>query len=187
LIDDFASNLAAARTGAEAAWEWLYRRCSPSVLGYLRAQRAPHPEDLLGEVWLQAVRDLPSFRGDEGGFRGWLLRIAHHRLLDARRAASRRPISNGGELPDIADTTDPFDAVDGGDTAQQIADLLDGLPDAQRSVLYLRFVLDLDQKSVADVLGISTPAVKMLQLRATRALARRLDALPSDDDRRLDY
>ena len=49
---DFPSQLAAARRGENAAWRSLYRAHAPSILGYLRAQRAPSPEDILGEVWL---------------------------------------------------------------------------------------------------------------------------------------
>ncbi len=187
---DFEEILRAARGGDDAAWRELYLRSSSPVLGYLRAQRAPSPEDLLGEVWLQAVRDLDRFEGDERGFRAWLLSIAHHRLLDARRSISRRPVETGEEPVESA-------LVDAGDVdrqllaEQELVELLDGLHERQRSLLYLRFVLDLPQAEVARVLGMSTPAVKMLQGRALRALEKRvreldkvkvrLRSLPSDE------
>lgn len=193
---DFAALLAAARRGDDEAWRVLYEQHAPAVLGYLRAQRAPLPEDLLGEVWLQAVRDLGRFDGDAGGFRGWLFAIAHHRLLDARRTTARRPLevdgnglleAVGGEQPGAADQVE---------AEQQLNRLLDGIPERQRSVLYLRFVLDLPQRDVARALGVSTPAMKMLQARALRSLRARVAALqaagedpvalPSADGRRLE-
>src|SRR5687768_6719341 len=78
-----------------------YRALAPVVLGYLRAQRAPEPEDLLGEVFLQVARDLPRFSGDENALRRWVFAIAHNRLLDARRRAARRPAVASAELPDV--------------------------------------------------------------------------------------
>jgi RNA polymerase sigma-70 factor (ECF subfamily) len=188
---DFDATMHAARRGDDAAWRSLYLAHASPVLGYLRAQRAPDPEDLLGEVWLQAVRDLGRFSGDEAGFRSWLLTIAHHRLLDLRRSRSRRPAEVGA----LAGGAEPeaVDAIPGQqlEAEQELGALLDGLPERQRSCLYLRYVLDLPQRDVARILGVSTPAMKMLQTRATRALERRVreldaaGALPSAEHGRL--
>lgn len=194
--DQFASTISAARSGDQQAWRSLYDRHASPVLGYLRAQRAPSPEDLLGEVWLQAVRDLPRFAGDEAGFRAWLLTIAHNRLLDARRAAARRPAElSGAELVDGAGGIEEA-AADRVEAEHELARLLEGMPERHRSVLYLRFVLDMPQRDVAHVLGVSTPAMKMLQARAVRSLEKRVAeleaageppaALPSAARRRLD-
>ena len=89
--------LAGARARAEWAWAELYRDVAPSLLAYLRAQKAPDPEDLAGEVFLQLVRDLDSFQGGEREFRSWLFTVAHNRLLDERRRATRRPVEAAGE------------------------------------------------------------------------------------------
>lgn len=173
---DFRETLRSARAGADRAWRDLYLQHASPVLGYLRSQRAPSPEDLLGEVWLQAVRDLHRFDGDERGFRAWLLSIAHNRLLDARRSISRRPIESGAEASDtIVDEQAVPDAQLLAE--EELAELLDGMPERQRSLLYLRFVLDLPQAEVAKVMGMSTPAVKMLQGRSLRALERRVQEL----------
>lgn len=176
---DFAELLDSARRGDDRAWRKLYLRHASPVLGYLRSQRAPSAEDLLGEVWLQAVRDFARFSGDERGFRAWLLSIAHHRLLDARRSISRRPVELGAALDEhaiVAPSDQP--TLDAAILAEEeLGELLDGLPERQRSLLYLRYVLDLPQAEVASVLGMSTPAVKMLQGRALRALERRIREL----------
>lgn len=191
---EFQELLRSARGGDDRAWRDLYLAHASPLLGYLRSQRAPSPEDLLGEVWLQAVRDLERFAGDERGFRSWLLSIAHHRLLDARRSISRRPVEQGGEAAEET-MVDEQALPDAQLLAEQdLSELLEGLPERQRSLLYLRFVLDMPQAEVARVLGMSTPAVKMLQGRSLRALERRvreLDkvkvrvrSLPLDDDGR---
>src|SRR5919201_1250418 len=96
---DFPATLALLRAGDEAAWGELYRDLSPRVLGYLRGLDSPDAEDLLGEVFVQVVRDLARFEGDERAFRAWLFTIAHNRFLDAKRRARRRPVEPVAELP----------------------------------------------------------------------------------------
>ncbi len=173
---EFREILRSARAGDDRAWRDLYLQHASPVLGYLRSQRSPSPEDLLGEVWLQAVRDLHRFDGDERGFRAWLLSIAHHRLLDARRSIARRPVELGTEPGDtIVDERAVPDAQLLAE--QELSELLGGLPERQRSLLYLRFVLDMPQAEVAKVMGMSTPAVKMLQGRSLRALEKRVQEL----------
>ena len=71
----FTSLLEAAREG-RAAWQELYDGLAPVVLGYLRANVAPDPEDVLSEVFLQVARDVTRFEGDERGFRSWVFTIA---------------------------------------------------------------------------------------------------------------
>src|SRR5919106_561490 len=92
LGENFSSILEAARAGADWAWTEIYYDLSPPMLGYLRARGAPEPEDLLGEIFLQMVRDLPRFDGGESEFRAWAFTICHHRLLDDHRHRSRRPV-----------------------------------------------------------------------------------------------
>jgi DNA-directed RNA polymerase specialized sigma24 family protein len=43
----------------------------------------------VAETWLQVVRGLRSFAGDEVGWRGWVFTIARHRVFDNSRTARR--------------------------------------------------------------------------------------------------
>ncbi len=170
--ESFRAVLAAARVGSEWAWSELYRGLAPTVLGYLRARGAPEPEDVAGEVFLQAVRDLQRFDGDERALRAWLLTIAHHRLLDARRRRARRPVEPAPD--DVLDARSPTgdaeqEALRSLDLAEVRA-LLSGLSADQESVLVLRIVGDLTVEEVARVLGKRTGAVKALQRRGLLAL-----------------
>lgn len=177
---DFAAVLAAARRGDDRAWGRLYAAHAGAVLGFLRAQRAPDPEDLLGETWLHAVRDVERFDGDQAGWRSWLLTIAYHRLLDLRRARGRRPLEVGlSAAPDSP--ADELDAQRRLEAEDELDDLLEGLPQRQRTLLYLRYVLDLSQREVAGIMGMSTPATKMLQSRSLKALERRVAELGHHD------
>jgi RNA polymerase sigma factor (sigma-70 family) len=175
-VERFDRVLAAARSGAEWAWPALYRELSPAVLGYLRARAAPEPEDLLGEVFLQVVRDVRGFEGGEREFRAWVFTIAHHRLLDDQRRRGRRPLEHGaaepaGEDERIGDVEDEALAVI---AEQHVRELLGRLSNDQRNVLLLRVIGDLTVGQVAEVLGKRPGAVKALQRRGLAALAREI-------------
>ena len=146
----------------------VYRRLAPAVLGYLRSQRAPDPEDLLGEVFLQVARSLPRFRGDDDDLRRWVFTIARNRVIDDARRRSRRPR--------LADQPPPEPTAPSADQPidPELLDALAQLSDAQREVVALRFVADLALEDVAKVTRRSVGAVKSLQHRGLQELARTL-------------
>ena len=173
-MDSFEDSvLPAARAGAEWAWERIYRELAPSVTGYLRAHGAGEPEDVTGEVFLQVVRGLERFDGDERAFRAWVFTIAHRRVVDDLRRRSRRPVAPAP--PDVvADAAPP-----GGDVHEDAIAVLDetavraaidALPPDQRAVLLLRILGDLTIEEIARALGKRVGAVKALQRRALRRL-----------------
>ena len=159
----------------------VYRSLAPAVLGYVCSQGATEPEDVLGDIFLQVVRDLPGFRGDGAALRRWVFTIAHHRIVDARRRADRRPAVDGGAVPELVSPSppDPFDA--------DLVRALGRLTRDQREVVALRFVADLSIETVAAVTGRKTNAVKALQHRALEALAGILGSEPSGATPRGDW
>jgi RNA polymerase sigma factor (sigma-70 family) len=171
----FTSLLEAAREGNEAAWQDLYNSLAPAILGYLRANGAPDPEDVLGEVFLQVARDIARFDGEEPGFRSWVFTIAHHRLIDARRHSARRPVELSPEPPEPGghadDAADEALAKIGTDEVQRV---LSVLSEDQRAVLLLRVIGDLSIEDVAKAVGKRPGAVKALQRRGLAAVKREL-------------
>jgi DNA-directed RNA polymerase specialized sigma24 family protein len=149
VLEDFSRTLEAAREAQEWAWRALYADLAPSVLGYLRWRGVVEAEDVTAEVFLQVVRDLGSFRGDQRDFRSWVFVIAHHRLVDERRQRARL-------------------------TQQRIRSVIEQLAPDQATVLLLRVLGDLTVDEVAGVMGKSPGAVKALQRRGLRSLTRAL-------------
>ncbi|HEV3495287.1 MAG TPA: sigma-70 family RNA polymerase sigma factor [Actinomycetes bacterium] len=174
----FDEALAAARQGAPWALGWLYRRFQPGLLRML-AVIAPHQaEDLASDVWLEVAGALSKFEGDEPAFRTWLATTARRRVIDAHRRAGRRPVR-------VAET-DGMDARAGGDRTEDetvdymasvaaIARVVSVLSPDQAHVVLMRVVGGLDVDEVARALGKQPGAVRSLQHRALRRLARQLD------------
>lgn len=177
LGESFEMTLAAARAGAGWAWTAIYQDLAPSVLGYLRTRGAPDPEDLTGEVFLEIVRDLHAFDGSERGFRAWVFTIAHHRLLDDRRARVRRPVEvMAEEAFDAPDpNSDTEDRVLSSVNAEPAYRLIGRLSADQQDVLLLRTLGEMTVEEVAKALGKRPGAVKQLQRRAIATLKRELE------------
>ena len=174
-MESFDSVLVAARAGADWAWARIYADLAPAVVGYLRGHGAADPEDLAGETFLQIVRNLPRFEGDERAFRAWAFTIAHRRLIDDRRARGRRPVT-----PTDSDALEGA-AGAGGDVADEalarvgdarVRTAIDALPEDQRAVLLLRILGDMTVEEVATAVGKRPGAVKALQRRALRRIER---------------
>src|SRR5436190_22044662 len=171
----FTTLLEAARQGSEAAWQELYGGLAPVVLGYLRANNAPVPEDVLGEVSLQVARDISRFDGEERGFRSWVFTIAHHRLIDARRHFARRPVDLSADPPEPIDRAD--DAAEEALALigiEEVQRVLAAISDEQRMVLLLRVLADMSIDDVAKAIDKRPGAVKALQRRGLAAVRREL-------------
>ncbi len=174
--DSFATALAAARTGAEWAWRELYGDAAPRVLRFLRARGTTDPHDVVGDVFLKAVRTLKTFEGGRGDFHAWLLTIARNRVIDLARQADRRPRSSGTEelLEIPAADSDPAELAEREMTRARVRQVIDDLSPHQRDVMVLRVLSGLNLQETARALGKSVGAVKALQVRATAQIRRRM-------------
>jgi len=175
--DDFADRLARARKGDELAWQALFRSVSGRVAGFLVSRGAPDAEGVAGDVFLDVVRSIRRFEGDERAFRSWVLTIAHRRLVDALR--SRRRLLERATDPADLEQSDPVDTESealGLVRAAEARRLLDHLTVDQADVLALRMYGELTLPEIAEHLGKPLTAVTSLQTRALDRLRRMLES-----------
>src|SRR5688500_18919925 len=153
--EGFPEILRAAQVGAEWAWRTLYWDLAPSVTGYLRLHGVAEPEDLTGEVFVQLVRGLRSFTGDEKQFRSWVFVIAHHRIADERRPHTRKPSAPAElqTLQQVAPTGNAEEEALSRLSVGEIRRVLNALSDDQRDIMLLRIVGGLTLEETAGVVG----------------------------------
>jgi RNA polymerase sigma-70 factor, ECF subfamily len=170
---DFPAVLAAAQQGSEAAFSQLWRDGNPALLRYLRVTAPGAAEDIAAETWVQVVRALGRFRGDEQAWRAWLFTTARRRTIDEGRRRSRRqeaPLDEvgAGQLPVAADAAEQ--AIERIST-QAAIEMLTALPPLQAEVILLRVVAGLDTETVAQMVDRSPGAVRVAAHRGLRRLA----------------
>ncbi|WP_222849363.1 RNA polymerase sigma factor [Trebonia kvetii] len=170
--DDFARVLVDAQGGSEEQFAVLWRDANPALLRYLRVIAPENAEDIAAETWVQVVRGLTRFTGDEGAWRAWLFTTARRRLLDHARLQRRHPAEpldeiNATEEPRSADTAQI--ALDNLATESAMA-LVNRLPTQQAEVIMLRVVAGLDTDAVADLLGKTPGSVRVTAHRGLKRL-----------------
>jgi RNA polymerase sigma-70 factor (ECF subfamily) len=180
---DFGGTLQGAQRGDEEAFARLWREFHPGLLRYLRIKAAPVAEDLAADIWMRVVRALPTFEGDEQGFRGWLFTTARNRLTDWYRSGERRTdpteYTSLVVLPALSNVED--EAAEHSSTDHAIA-LIGELPPDQAEAVMLRIVVGLDVARVAEVMGRTPGSVRVLCHRGLRRLEARLVALDTVPD-----
>jgi RNA polymerase sigma-70 factor, ECF subfamily len=175
--------LARARSGDEARFLQLWRNLQPRLLRYLHVLGCDDPDDVASETWLQVIRDLHRFNGDEEDFRHWLFTVGRHRAIDAARARMRRRASPVADVLDgLPDRQLVEDQVLDGMSVKTAVGMLAGLSPDQAEAVALRVIAGLDTTAVADILGKSPGAVRVALHRGLRALAAdpRVRALATD-------
>lgn len=173
LGEDFLAVLDAAQGGDEPAFSRLWRDGNPALLRYLRVIAPEAAEDVASDTWVQVVRGLANFRGDEAAWRAWLFTTARRRAIDEGRRRSRRPEApfqemSGVQHPSVADAAEQ--AVERISTQAALA-WLTALPPLQAEVILLRVVAGLDTEAVARMVGRNPGAVRVASHRGLRRLA----------------
>ena len=175
-MSDLENALERVRAGDAGGMADLYRAYSAQLLAYLATQvrRREDAEDLLGEVFLQAMRDVARFEGDVGGFRAWLYRIATNRAVDLARRNKRRPEEPLAVAIEQPGTADPAGEALGRVDRERLWRAVMALPEAQRQVVAMRLAGGLSAPEIADAVGKPVGAVKALQHRALVNLTKAL-------------
>lgn len=166
-----------ARKGDSEAFGQLYDHYHVSVYRFLyyRVGSVPLAEDLTGETFFRALRSMGSFRWQGKDFGAWLMTIARNLTTDHFKAGRTRLESTTEDMSTLDSATEgPEGAVLATLTNEALLGALSELPTEQRECLVLRFLQGLSIAETAEVLGRSAGAVKQLQLRAVRNLARTL-------------
>ena len=199
--ESLSSLLRRCRAGETPAREQLFERYRHYLQALARAQLGRHlrtkcdPSDLVQQTLLEAHRDFGEFQGGhEGELLAWLRRILAHNLYnqarhfaaqqrDAAREVSLEQVQAGVErsslalgrcLADVGET--PSQAAVQREAALRLADALARLPADYQTVLLLRVYEEMPAEEVAQHMGRTAGAVRMLQMRALAALREHLAA-----------
>lgn len=164
-----------ARGGDKEAFGLLYDHYQPSVYRFLyyRTRSATLAEDLTSDTFFRALRSMNSFRWQGRDFGAWLMTIARNLTTDHFKAGRTRLETTTEDMGLHDDATDgPESEVLAGLTNEILLTALSELPTEQRECLIMRFLQGMSIAETAMALGRSDGAVKQLQLRGVRNLAK---------------
>jgi RNA polymerase sigma-70 factor (ECF subfamily) len=154
----------------------LYTHYQDAIYRYIfvRVGNTAEAEDLTEDVFVRAWEALPNYRPTQHPFKSWLYRIAHNLIVDHHR--KRKPVDLADEeLHDRPATIPlPEEIIENGQEAHVLAMAIQQLTEEEQQVIVLRFVEGLSHQEVADVIGKSEGASRVIQHRALLTLNRHL-------------
>jgi RNA polymerase sigma-70 factor (ECF subfamily) len=194
--------LEALRAGDEDAFRALVREYTPSLVRvariYVSTQAAA--EEVAQETWLGVLNGLPRFEG-RSSLRTWIFRIltniAKTRAKRDGRTLPFSALSEPGRVPEAAVDADRFldpehprwpghwalkpeawpeDALVAGETREKLAEAIEALPAAQRTVISLRDIEGWSSEEVRNALELSETNQRVLLHRARSKVRRALES-----------
>lgn len=159
--------------GDTRSYEELVRRYERLVgrVLYPYARRETSVEDLVQETFLRAYDRLETFNPDYR-FKTWLLAIANNLGVDTLRR--RRELVEFNPEVHAGSSGGPEGAALETDRARAVQAAIMTLPETYSVPLILRYTEDMSYAEIAEVLGITVPAVKSRLFRARNMLAGKL-------------
>ena len=166
-----------AQAGEADAFGRLYDQYSDTVYRYIyyRVSNKPLAEDLTSETFLRALRRIGTFTWQGRDFGAWLVTIARNLVADHFKSSRYRLEVPTGEMLDSDQTeSSPEDSVLAYLSNKALLDAVCQLNSQQQECVTLRFLHGLSVAETAKIMGKNDGAIKTLQYRAIRTLARLL-------------
>ncbi|WP_432745192.1 sigma-70 family RNA polymerase sigma factor [Streptomyces sp. JH002] len=169
-----------AQAGETEAFGGLYDHYSDTVYRYIyyRVGGRATAEDLTSETFLRALRRIGTFTWQGRDFGAWLVTIARNLVADHFKSSRFRLEITTGEMLDANEVErSPEDSVLESLSNTALLEAVRKLNPQQQECVTLRFLQGLSVAETARVMGKNEGAIKTLQYRAVRTLAR---LLPDD-------
>jgi RNA polymerase sigma-70 factor (ECF subfamily) len=169
-----------AQAGESEAFGRLYDHYSDTVYRYIyyRVGSRATAEDLTSETFLRALRRIGTFTWQGRDFGAWLVTIARNLVADHFKSSRFRLEVTTGEMLDANEVApSPEQSVLESLSNAALLEAVRKLNPQQQECVTLRFLQGLSVAETARIMGKNEGAIKTLQYRAVRTLAR---LLPTD-------
>ncbi len=161
--------------GEASAFGLLYDHYQPQIYRFIlvKVSRREEAEDLAHQVFLSAWQNIRSYRDMGFPFSSWLYHIARNQVIDhyrsAREHADLEQVEN-----DLASGLEIEESTETRLQMEKVRAALKKLKPLYQDIIILRFIEEMPIREVANALGKSEGAVKLLQHRAMKQLQKAL-------------
>jgi len=175
------------KNGENFYFEKIYRHFFSKIHRYisLRILNKDIAEDLTSEVFIRVYRNLNKVNLNAITIKIWIYKIARNLIIDYFRSSQNKInmksldeyLERGKELESLDSAL-----VDRRKTVledrqfknEKLIDALNSLPETQREIIFLRYVEDMDFKSISFLLNKREIALRALKFRALENLKSKL-------------
>lgn len=161
-----------ARDDKEAFGE-LYERYMPRIYSYIyyRTGNAHDAEDLTAKVFHRAIGHIQTYEDKGVPFQAWLYRIAHNLVANFHRDEGRRKIIPLDDyIAQSLRTEAPERQTEENEERQMLLRCIRRMPEDRQQLLLLKFVDNLSNIEIGEIMGRTEGAIKSLYHRTLLAL-----------------
>lgn len=178
-VDDVEDLVAQAQAGVADAFGLIYDKFVNQIYRYIY-YRVPkeEAEDITGMVFLKAWEKIHQYVSGKSPFSAWLFRIAHNLIVDNYRF--RKDVDFDELSMDISEHRrehNPIKMAELNFSSDKLRVAISKLKKAYKQVVILKFINELSNPEVAQVMRKSEGSVRILQFRALKALKKELEDL----------
>lgn len=176
-----------ARVGDDpSAFGQLYERYVTKIYNYVYYRTGNHhdAEDLTGRVFYRALMHIDRFVDRGVPFSAWLYRIAHNLVANWHRDHSRRQefsLEDMNLTSPLRET--PEAKTEANEDRVQLMGAIRSLPIERQELLILKFVEQLSNADIGEIMGRSEGAIKSLYHRTLLSLRDGLTKHPDGRDK----
>jgi RNA polymerase sigma-70 factor (ECF subfamily) len=170
------------QAGDKEAFTTLYMRYFDRVYSYLRVllKDAYEAEDGAQQVFTKVFEALPRYERRDTPLRAWLFTVVRNHAMSELRKQGRIELEDQDEIDRLLERGVPREPelpAMGWISDRDLLLFMERLPLAQRQVLTLRYMMDMDNREVGEILGRSPSEVRVMHYRAVGFLRKRLGAV----------
>lgn len=147
-------------------------------------QHAEDAQDITQEVFVKIYRNFKKYDSATASLKTWIYQITINHCLDFIRSKKSKKrfgffsslfhAESNEPLVEDTDFNHPGVATEDKEEIQQLFNLINELPENQKTALILTKIEDRSQKEVAEIMNTSMKAVESLVQRAKHSLAKKI-------------
>lgn len=172
-VEEIEKLVSRSQDGDQAAFASLYDIFIDHIYRYVYYRvGAADVEDLVETVFLKVWEKINQYtKKPNRNFSAWIFRIAHNLVVDYYRTAGERQTEELGlNLPDHTREHNPIRVTQDVLDKDALRVALSKLKKQYRDVLVYKFINDLSNSEIAEIVRKTEGSVRILQFRALKAL-----------------
>lgn len=166
-----------AKQGDSEAFGILYDHYLPKIYRFvlIKVGYREYAEDITQQTFLKAWKNVNRYQSKGHPFGSWLYRIARNSVIDHYRK-SKDEVDIEKVPEEILGTDNSLSqSLDSKFEWEVILKTMKSLKNVEQDVLIMRFVEDMQHNEVAEIVGKSENAVKVIQHRAIKKLEKQIN------------
>lgn len=141
---------------------------------YFRVNNEEDAEDLTETVFMKIWEGLKGYKDTGVPFEAWVFRIARNSVTDYYR--TRKANISTDEVSEVEDQSDSVEDIVGANlTKEKVLEALKRLLDTYKEIITMKFIEELENEEISQILDKPVDQIRVLQSRAIKALRKVLN------------